>query len=126
MEQLQKQLEEFRREINSLKQSHTFPYDVQAAIAERFSKKLNEVHSTTATLDFGNVLGEASSDLTIALNLSILGDLVILGIPHASTSGGSFSAWVSADGTVTVRFTNHTGGAINPASGVFKVAVMKT
>jgi hypothetical protein len=54
------------------------------------------------------------------------GDAVFLGVDNGSVSGGtSFTAWVSAANTVTVRFNNYSGAAVDPASGTFRVAVMK-
>ncbi len=41
------------------------------------------------------------------------------------TAGSVFFAWVSAADTVTIRFDNTSGGAINPPSGTFKVSVHK-
>lgn len=78
-----------------------------------------------ATLDFGDTAAGAATDLTIAVPGAVLGNLVTLGVPHASVpANGSYSAWVSAAGVVTVRYTNNDpSAALNPASGVFKVRV---
>lgn len=78
----------------------------------------------TATLNFGSTLTLASTDLTISVTGAVLGDLVILGVPNASTlSNGVFTAWVSASNTVKVRFTNTSAGSLDPASGLFRVSV---
>jgi len=82
--------------------------------------------SATATLDFGNTAAQTSTDLTITVTGAADGDSVILGVPDGSTlAGGVFSAWVSAANTVTVRFTNETAGALNPASGTFRATVFQ-
>lgn len=83
--------------------------------------------TASATLDFGNAVAGAAVDLTIAVPGAALGDEVILGVPNASAvANGSFSAWVSAADVVTVRFANNDlTAALNPASGVFNVKVVK-
>lgn len=82
--------------------------------------------SNTAVLDFPSTLTQTSSDLTITVTGAVVGDVVALGTPNASVLPNSdYSAWVSAADTVTVRFTNYGVGAADPASGTFKVTVIK-
>jgi hypothetical protein len=78
------------------------------------------------TLNFGSTVAGASTNLTIAVAGAALGDPVILGVPNASTlANGLFTAWVSAADVVTVRFSNNNlVAALDPASGVFNVAVL--
>ena len=81
--------------------------------------------SAEATLDFGSTGSGAVADLTIAVPGAVVGDVVALGVPNASiTATATFSAWVSADDTVTVRFSPK--GTENPASGTFKVIVFRS
>ncbi len=84
----------------------------------------------TATLDFGSTAAGTFSDLTIAASGAVLGDIVDMGIPNVSMSSagniGIFTAWVSATDVVSVRFMNaNTVAAIDPASGVFKVSIIR-
>jgi hypothetical protein len=80
----------------------------------------------SATLDFLSTNAQNSRDLTIAVTGAADGDVVSLGVPNASVNANtSYSAWVSAAGTVTVRFNNYSSGAVDPASGFFKVFVTK-
>jgi hypothetical protein len=81
----------------------------------------------SATLDFGSTAAQTSSDLTIVnVTGAADGDIVSVGMPNASTNTNScYTAWVSAANTVTVRFNNYSSGAIDPASGTFKVRVFK-
>lgn len=81
----------------------------------------------SATLDFGSTAAQTSSDLTIVnVTGAADGDIVSVGMPNASTNANScFTAWVSAANTVTVRFNNYSSGAIDPASGTFKIRVLK-
>jgi hypothetical protein len=80
----------------------------------------------TATLDFASTNAQSSNDQTIAATGAALGDVVSIGVPNASVNANtSYSAWVSAAGTVTVRFNNYSSGTVDPASGLFKVFVTK-
>lgn len=83
--------------------------------------------TNTATLDFGSTAAGTSTDLTITVTGAADGDAVSVGVPNGSTSSnGSFTAWVSATNTVTVRFSNNSlVSSIDPASGTFRVSVIK-
>jgi hypothetical protein len=86
---------------------------------------LNKLLTATAALNFGSIAAGASADLTITLNGAAVGDSVALGLPNPPTSGIVYQAFVSAANTVTVRATNITAGAIDPASMTFRVTVMQ-
>ena len=80
----------------------------------------------SATLDFGSTAAQSSADLTITVNGAADGDPVYLGAPNGSVNANtSFFAWVSNANTVSVRFNNYSSGAVDPASGTFKVTVNK-
>jgi len=80
--------------------------------------------SATATLDFASTGSEAVADLTITVTGAADGDPVLLGVPNRSiTATSSYTAWVSATNTVTVRFSPK--ATEDPASGTFKVTVSK-
>lgn len=79
----------------------------------------------SATLDFGSTSTGSSSDLTISVSGATVGKPVFLGIPASPSTGSHYSAWVSSSGTVTVRFSNYSGGSIDPASGTFNVTVQQ-
>jgi hypothetical protein len=82
--------------------------------------------SGSATLDFGNTSAQNSADLTITVTGAANGDVVSLGVPNGSVNANTcFTAWVSATDTVTVRFNNYSSGAVDPASGTFKIKVLK-
>lgn len=76
-------------------------------------------------LDFPSIAPAASADLTIAVPGAATGDLVSLGLPAVPLSGLIFMAFVSAAGTVTVRATNITAGALDAAVTTYRVAVFK-
>jgi hypothetical protein len=80
----------------------------------------------SGTLDFPSTGAHSSSDLTITVTGAADGDIVILGVPNASvTNDSNYTAWVSTANTVTVRFNHYGSGNSNPASGPFKVYVIK-
>lgn len=82
--------------------------------------------SASQALDFASTAAQTSADLTIALTGAALGDTVVLGVPNASINANTdFSAFVSAANVVTVRFNNYSSAAVDPASGTFKVTVVK-
>lgn len=79
----------------------------------------------SATLDFGSTSTGSSADLTISVSGATVGKPVFLGIPASPSTGSHYSAWVSSSGTVTVRFSNYSGGSIDPASGTFNVYIVQ-
>lgn len=80
----------------------------------------------SATLNFPSTLTMLSADLTITVTGAADGDVVSLGVPNAAVNANtSYSAWVSAANTVTVRFNNYSIGTVDPASALFKVFVTK-
>lgn len=83
------------------------------------------VLTATAALDFGSIAAVTSEDLTIAVTGAALGDTVALGLPAAPTAGIVFTGFVSAADTVTVRATNITAGAVDPASAEITAMVFK-
>lgn len=79
-----------------------------------------------ANLDFPNTAAQTSSDLNVNVPGARSGDFVSLGVPVASVLPDSlFSATVTANDTVTVRFNNYSAGAQNPAAGNFNVGVIR-
>lgn len=81
--------------------------------------------TATANLNFPSIAAAASADLTIAVAGAAVGDTVSWGLASAPTAGIVFQAFVSAADTVTVRATNITGGAIDPAAQDIRVTVVK-
>jgi hypothetical protein len=80
----------------------------------------------STTLNFPSTLTNLSADLTITVTGAADGDVVSLGVPNAAVNANtSYSAWVSAANTVTVRFNNYSSGTVDPASALFKVFVTK-
>jgi hypothetical protein len=85
---------------------------------------ITAAYSASATLDFPSIAATGGTqDLTITVTGAATGDRVCLGLPAAPSAGVVFNAFVSAANTVTVRATNCTGGAIDPASASYSVQV---
>ncbi|MEP6746708.1 MAG: hypothetical protein ABJB86_03220 [Bacteroidota bacterium] len=82
--------------------------------------------TATSTLNFISTAAFGTNTLTIAVAGAADGDVVQVGPPNAASStGGCYTAYVSAAGIVTIRFNNYTNAAIDPASGVFRVSIIK-
>lgn len=79
----------------------------------------------SSTLDFGSIAAGATADLTFTLTGAAVGDAVSLGPPAGLEAGLVATAWVSATNTIKVRVANVTAGAIDPASGTWKVALVR-
>jgi predicted transcriptional regulator len=96
---------------------------------KKFSYGNNSVLSkdmlrASATLDFPSVAAAGSQVLTVTCTGARVGDdaEVFLDAPDA---GLVYKAWVSANDTVSVRVSNLTAGAIDPASKSYRVIVFK-
>lgn len=100
--------------------------------ASRTSKALGfpiQSLTVTATLDFPLVAANGGTqDLTVTVAGVVATDpqpVVDVGLSSGLTAGLLYHGFVSADDTVTVRCTNATAGAINPAAAVFRVEVRR-
>lgn len=79
----------------------------------------------SAALDFPSIATLTTATLNITVTGAVVGDPVVLALPATVNAGIVFDARVSAADTVTVRATNITAGAIDPASATFGVTVLK-
>jgi hypothetical protein len=85
---------------------------------------INKVLTNSASLDFPSIDAAAQANLTITVTGAAVGDEVILGLPAAPAAGIVFNAFVSATNTVTIRASNITGTAVNPAAATYGVIVI--
>jgi hypothetical protein len=69
MDELQKQIDQLKQEIEMMKQSSTFPYEIGNAIAERLSDKDETIATMTRT-------GTASASVTRTISLT--GDVQVI------------------------------------------------
>lgn len=81
--------------------------------------------SSTETLDFPRTPPYGQSEINIAIANAAPGDIVRLGTTDllAETDVVTYSAWISAPNTLTVRLINLTDRTIDPRSRKFQVLV---
>ncbi len=78
----------------------------------------------SATYDAANLVDGAGATTTVTVTGAALGDFVV-GVSHSvDLAGITVTAYVSAADTVSVRFQNESGGAVDLASGTLRVAVI--
>ena len=80
----------------------------------------------SAALDFASVAAVGQQELTITVTGAAVGDAVVLAPPATLTAGLVATARVSATNTVTVRLSNITAAAIDPASATWGARVLKS
>lgn len=80
--------------------------------------------TSSATLDFPSIAAQSRQELTIPVTGAIIGDGVIVGATINQTNV-IFTGRVSSAGVVTVQANNFGAAAQNPASGTFKVIVVR-
>jgi hypothetical protein len=86
---------------------------------------ITKMLSATAVLDFGSIAPAGQAELTIGVTGAAAGDSVQLGRPAALAAGLIVTGRVSAAGTVTVRASNITAGAIDPASATYRATITR-
>jgi hypothetical protein len=79
----------------------------------------------TGTLNFPSIAAGAIEVLTVTVTGAATGDTVILGPPSTIEAGLTWSGFVSATNTVTVRVHNTTASPIDPASASWRASVMR-
>jgi len=87
---------------------------------------LRTANTATASLTYGSIAAGASATQSISVPGAQTGDGVVIGLPAAGLTAGLIpTAWVSAAGTVTLRITNITSGAITPAAASYRVTAIR-
>ena len=85
---------------------------------------VTKILTATATLNFPSISAASQADLTITVTGAATGDEVIMSLPAAPAAGIVFNAFVSATNTVTIRASNITALAVDPASASYGVIVI--
>lgn len=120
--QLEATVRTLESNFRSLSDYSRFPFEVISSIKRFFPN----FAFAEVTLNFANVLSGASTTLTVTVNGATPQDYVVLSLPNAEMGTARlFTAWVSAQDTVTIQFDNQTGGAVNLGEAVFGVLVIK-
>lgn len=81
--------------------------------------------SVTAVLDFPSISAQSSDTLTVSVTGAAVGDTVVVSPPAVNAFATAVTGWVSAADTVTVRYHNYSSAAVDPASGTYRVTVIK-
>lgn len=92
---------------------------------QQFQGLFNEMWAVKATIDADNLADAAGDSDTIAVPGVTLGDIVLGFSLGVNVSGMTVTAYVSAANTVTVRFQNESGGAVNLGSTTIKLVVAR-
>jgi hypothetical protein len=79
--------------------------------------------TATAVLDFPNIPAQTCAELNMTVTGAVVGDEVRLGPPSTIEANLSWSGYVSAADTVTIRVCNPSAGAINPVSATWRATV---
>ena len=79
--------------------------------------------TATATLDFPSIAADGIAELTVTVTGATAGNPVMLGPPAAIEAGLTWSGFVSAADTVTIRLHNTSSAAVDPASASWTVSV---
>ena len=87
---------------------------------------VTSVLTATSTIDFSSISANTTSDSSgITVTGAAVGDAVMVGVPATIAAGLVVTGYVSAANTVKVRAANVTASPIDPASGSFRVVVVK-
>lgn len=87
---------------------------------------VTSVLTAESTINFPEIAAGATADSSgITVTGAAVGNAVMVGVPAAIEAGIVVTAYVSAADTVKVRAANVTASPINPASGSFRVVVVK-
>jgi hypothetical protein len=81
--------------------------------------------SASATYDPPNLVDGAGTTTTVTVAGAVVGDYAVASF-GLDLQGITLTVWVSATDTVSVRFQNESGGAVDLASGTLRVRVTKS
>lgn len=84
---------------------------------------ISQVKVYTPTLTPASVAAATVAEQTFGVAGLAVGDKVVVNPPAISNATGLAGARVSAAGTLAIRFSNPTAGALTPTSGVFTILV---
>ena len=88
-------------------------------------QNLDSVFFKQAVINPANLAaGTGETDTITNVSGASLGDFVLVAPPY-DTQGLTVTGWVSAAGTVKIRIQNGTAGAVDLASGTWRVLVLR-
>ena len=80
----------------------------------------------TVTIDPASIPANSTANQFVSLPTAAVGDAVAIGPPAGLETGLVVTGYVSAADIVQIRIANVTAAAINPASGSWRVAVLRS
>jgi hypothetical protein len=92
---------------------------------DQFRGLVSDTFSVSATLNASSLADGAGETNTIAVPGVKLGDVVLNVSLGVDVSGISLTPYVSAAGTVSIRFQNESGGTLDLASTTIKCLVIR-
>ena len=92
---------------------------------DQFRGLFSDTWSVTATLNASSLSDGVGETNTIAVPGVALGDIVMNISMGVDVSGISITTYVSAANTVSIRFQNESGGALDLASTTVKCVVVR-
>jgi len=103
------------------------PYSVDGNFADITGNIKSYKQQMAYLLDFPQTWAFSKSEIVVDVPQAEKGDFLDVSIDAAVRQNlmGEFSAWVSAPGKVTVRYSNYTNGALNPIEGKFILRLKK-
>lgn len=86
--------------------------------------KIDSLCVATVTIDFGSIGAQGQSTSAQTITGALAGAAVFVSTAGAPTAGVVVDGYVSATDEVTVRASNLTGGAIDPASASYVIVAL--
>jgi hypothetical protein len=118
-----------QRPLASEAQATTATDAVAVMTALRTKQQIDAVRTANtaiASLTYGSIAAGASATQSVSVPGAQVGDGVVIGLPAAGLTAGLIpTAWVSAAGSVTLRITNTTAGALTPAVASYRVTAIR-
>jgi len=90
---------------------------------QQFQGAFSEMWEVTASIDADNLADAAGDNDTVAVPGVALGDIVLGMSFGVDLAGMTVTAYVSAADTVTIRFQNESGGAVNLAATTIRILI---
>lgn len=95
-----------------------------ARLKIQLERNVPEYQNGSATFDPANLVDGAGATTTVTVTGSVLGDLAFASF-SLDLQGITLTAWVSANGTVSVRFQNESGGALDLGEGTLRAWTLR-
>lgn len=121
------QLEQIWQAIRELQKNQQLPDHFHSGfdVSKVKFQDLDTVLYTQTTINPSNLADGAGETETVNnVNGATLGDFVLVAPPY-DLQGITCTAWVSAQSQVKIRLQNESGGAIDLASGTWRIAIIK-